>query len=218
MEGSRENRELARSERMKIIAGLGNPTDRYRGTRHNVGFMAIDQIADDNHILVNQHKFKAMTGTGFIGGEKVVLLKPLTYMNLSGESLRAAADFYKTELSDVIVIYDDISLDPGMIRIRRKGSAGGHNGIKSIISHLGGDTFPRIRVGIGGERHPGMDLADYVLGHFTGEEKELLEESLEKVSKAVELIMRDQMDEAMNRYSVGKKKRRKNSENSEGVS
>ena len=128
-------------------------------------------------------------------------------MNLSGESLRAAADFYKTEIEDVLVIYDDISLDPGMLRIRKKGSAGGHNGMKSIIRHLGGDTFPRIRVGIGGERHPGQDLADYVLGHFPKEELVLINEALDKLAEAVKLIVTDEIGEAMNRFSVGKKKR-----------
>lgn len=192
---------------MKIIAGLGNPTDQYKGTRHNIGFMAIDKLSEAYGIPVNQHKFKAMVGSGFVEGQRVLLMKPLTYMNLSGESLRAAADFYKTEIEDVLVIYDDISLDPGMLRIRKKGSAGGHNGMKSIIRHLGGDTFPRIRVGIGGERHPGQDLADYVLGHFPKEELVLINEALDKLAEAVKLIVTDEIGEAMNRFSVGKKKR-----------
>lgn len=194
---------------MKIIAGLGNPTDQYKGTRHNIGFMAVDAISEACKIPVNQHKFRAMTGTGFIGGQRVLLMKPLTFMNLSGESLRAAADFYKTPVSDILVIYDDISLEPGMLRIRKKGSAGGHNGIKSIISHLGADDFVRIRVGIGGERHPGQDLADYVLSRFPADEKLLIEEALDKAVKAAELIVTGQTDEAMNRYSVGRKKRAK---------
>ena len=193
---------------MKVIVGLGNPTDQYKGTRHNVGFMAIDRIAEANHININQHKFKAMVGSGFIGGSKVLLVKPLTYMNLSGESLRPIMDFYKVDLSDILVIYDDISLEPGMLRLRTKGSAGGHNGMKSIIKHLGGDTFPRIRVGIGGEKHPGQDLADYVLGHFKDDEKELLSDALDKAEKAAELFAQDEFAEAMNKYSVGKKKRK----------
>lgn len=193
---------------MKVIVGLGNPTDQYKGTRHNVGFMAIDRIAEANHININQHKFKAMVGNGFIGGSKVLLVKPLTYMNLSGESLRPIMDFYKVDLSDILVIYDDISLEPGMLRLRIKGSAGGHNGMKSIIKHLGGDTFPRIRVGIGGEKHPGQDLADYVLGHFKDDEKELLSDALDKAEKAAELFVQDEFAEAMNKYSVGKKKRK----------
>ncbi len=193
--------------KMKIIAGLGNPTDQYKGTRHNVGFMVLDKLAEDSRITVNQHKFKALTGSGFIGVEKVLLMKPLTYMNLSGESIRAAADFYKVEPEDILIIYDDISLEPGMLRIRKKGSAGGHNGMKSIIKHLGADTFPRIRVGIGGEKHPNQDLADYVLGHFSKEELTELEGAIDKAAKSAELFAMDEMAEAMNRYSVGKKKR-----------
>lgn len=204
--------------KMKIIAGLGNPTDKYKGTRHNIGFMAIDALSDSYKIPVKLHKFKAMTGTGFIGGSRVLLLKPLTYMNLSGESIRAAADFYKSEISDILVIYDDISLEPGMLRIRKKGSAGGHNGMKSIISHLGGDDFPRIRVGIGGEKHPGQDLADYVLSKFPKDEKALIDEALKKVASAVELIAADEIDEAMNRYSTGKKKRNKKGKESGNAS
>lgn len=212
-EGYREEKEgKEKKHTMKIIAGLGNPTDKYKGTRHNVGFMAIDRLSDAQGIAVNQHKHKAMTGSGFIGGQRVLLMKPLTYMNLSGESIREAADFYKVDPKDILIIYDDISLEPGMLRIRKKGSAGGHNGMKSIIQHLGCDTFPRIRVGIGGEKHPGQDLADYVLGHFSGEEKEQLEEALEKAAKAAELIAAGDIDEAMNRYSVGKKKRAKGNE------
>ena len=139
-------------------------------------------------------------------------MKPLTYMNLSGESIRAAADFYKVEPEDILVIYDDISLEPGMLRIRKKGSAGGHNGMKSIIKHLGSDTFPRIRVGIGGEKHPGQDLADYVLSRFPKEEQALIDEALDKAVKAAELIAVGEIAEAMNRYSVGKKKRARESE------
>ena len=197
-----------KEHRMKVIVGLGNPTDQYKGTRHNVGYMAIDRIAEANRININQHKFKAMVGSGFIGGSKVLLVKPLTYMNLSGESIRPIMDFYKLDLSDILVIYDDISLEPGVLRLRTKGSAGGHNGMKSIIKHLGGDTFPRIRVGIGGEKHPGQDLADYVLGHFKDDEKELLSDALDKVEKAAELFAQDEFSEAMNKYSVGKKKRK----------
>ncbi len=201
--GRRERKEST----MKIIAGLGNPTDQYKDTRHNIGFMAIDRLAQENHIEINQHKWKAMTGTGIIGGQKVLLVKPLTYMNLSGESLRAVIDFYKIDLEDLLVIYDDISLEPGLLRIRTKGSAGGHNGMKSIIKHLGDDHFPRIRVGIGGEKHPGQDLADYVLGQFRKEEKTQIEEALDKAVQAATLFAAGDLPEAMNRFSVGKKKR-----------
>ena len=179
--------------------------DRYKGTRHNVGYMAIDRIAEANRININQHKFKAMVGSGFIGGSKVLLVKPLTYMNLSGESIRPIMDFYKLDLSDILVIYDDISLEPGMLRLRTKGSAGGHNGMKSIIKHLGGDTFPRIRVGIGGEKHPGQDLADYVLGHFKDDEKELLSDALDKAEKAADVYKRQVPRSSMMRRSQCRK-------------
>ena len=189
---------------MKVIVGLGNPTDQYKGTRHNVGYMAIDRIAEANRININQHKFKAMVGSGFIGGSKVLLVKPLTYMNLSGESIRPIMDFYKLDLSDILVIYDDISLGVGQLRIRAKGSAGGHNGIKNIIAHLGGQVFPRIKVGVG-EKPPKYDLADYVLGHFSKAEQELMSEGYDNAVKAVELIVSDQMSEAMNEYNRKKK-------------
>jgi len=192
---------------MKIIAGLGNPTDKYKGTRHNIGYMVMDRIVEETGIALSQHKFRALCGTGFIEGYRVLLMKPLTYMNLSGESLRMAADFYKTEPEDILVIYDDINLDPGLIRIRRKGSAGGHNGMKSIINHLGSDAFARIRVGIGSKTHPDQDLADYVLGRFAPKEKELVEESLHKAAAAAQLFAQNRIDEAMNRFSTGKKKK-----------
>lgn len=205
----KKEESLEEGEIMKIIVGLGNPTDKYKGTRHNIGFMAIDKIAEAHKITMNQHKHKAMVGSGFVGGERVLLMKPLTYMNLSGESVRAAADFYKVDVEDILIIYDDISLEPGKLRIRKKGSAGGHNGIKSIISHMGGDNFPRIRVGIGGERHPGMDLADYVLGHFGKEEFVAINEALDNASKAAVLIMDDDIDTAMNLYNAKKEKKKK---------
>ena len=203
----RRNTDFGKDVPMKIIAGLGNPTDKYKGTRHNIGFMAIDRLARDHGAAVNQHKFRAMTGSCILGGGKVLLMKPLTFMNLSGESIRQAADFFKIEPEDILIIYDDISLEPGMLRIRRKGSAGGHNGMKSIINHLGTDAFPRIRIGIGGERHPDMDLADYVLSRFQGKEAEEIDQALDKAAKAAELFAEDRLDEAMNLYSVGKKKR-----------
>ena len=193
---------------MFIIAGLGNPTLQYEGTRHNVGFDVIDILADKYNISVDAKKSRAYIGKGVIEGQKVLLVKPQTYMNLSGESIRGLVDYYKIDTEqELLVIYDDISLAPGQIRIRKKGSAGGHNGMKSIIRHLGGDTFPRIRVGIGGERHPGQDLADYVLGHFPKEELVLINEALDKLAEAVKLIVTDEIGEAMNRFSVGKKKR-----------
>ena len=150
---------------MYLIAGLGNPGKQYENTRHNAGFMALDALADQLGTSIEEKKHKALCGKGLIGGEKVILLKPQTFMNLSGESIRAAADFYKVDPDHIIVIYDDISLEPGQLRIRKKGSAGGHNGIKSIIAHLGTQEFPRIKVGVGAKPDR-MDLADYVLGHF----------------------------------------------------
>ena len=157
---------------MFIIAGLGNPTLQYEGTRHNVGFDVIDMLADRYNISVDGRKGRALIGKGMIGGQKVLLVKPQTYMNLSGESVRSLLDYYKVdEEQELLVIYDDISLGVGQIRIRAKGSAGGHNGIKNIIAHLGGQVFPRIKVGVG-EKPPKWDLADYVLGHFSKEEQE----------------------------------------------
>ena len=155
---------------MYIIAGLGNPDGRYENTRHNVGFEVIDILADRMGICADEKKHRALCGRGVLEGQKVILLKPQTYMNLSGESVRAAADFYKAEPENIIVVYDDISLEPGQLRIRGKGSAGGHNGIKNIIAHLGTQEFPRVKVGIG-EKPKGMDLADYVLSRMPREVK-----------------------------------------------
>ena len=169
---------------MKIIVGLGNPTREYAGTRHNVGFSVIYNISDAYNIPVETKKHKALIGKGVIEGEKVVLAMPQTYMNLSGESVRELMDFYKCYLSDLIVIYDDISLDVGKLRIRAKGSAGGHNGIKNIIAHLGTQEFTRIKIGVG-EKPAKMDLADYVLGHFSKEEQLVIRESADRAREAV---------------------------------
>lgn len=186
---------------MYIIAGLGNPTKEYENTRHNIGFMAIDALAEKYDIRVTDCKHKALIGKGTINGNKVVLVKPLTYMNLSGEAVRAVIDYYKVdEQSELIVIYDDISLDVGQLRIRKKGSAGGHNGIKNIIAHLGHDTFMRIKVGVG-EKPKGYDLADYVLGHFSKEELAVMGDSLERVNGAVNMMLEGEVDKAMNAYN-----------------
>ncbi len=184
---------------MRIIAGLGNPDREYTDTRHNAGFAALDRIAAAYKIDVSEKKHKALCGKGFIGGEKVILLKPQSYMNVSGESLRAALDFYKLEPEDCIVLFDDISLEPGQLRIRLKGSAGGHNGIKSVIAHLGTDNFSRIKIGVG-EKPKGYDLADYVLGHFGKEEKEKMETAYENSVKALALLLEDSRA-AMNTYN-----------------
>lgn len=161
---------------MFIIAGLGNPTKEYEGTRHNVGFDVIDRLSEKYNIAVDTKKHRALIGKGMIAGQKVILAKPQTYMNLSGESIRSLLDYYKVdEEHELLVIYDDVSLGVGQLRIRAKGSAGGHNGIKNIIAHLGGQVFPRIKIGVG-EKPPKYDLADYVLGHFSKAEKVLMDE------------------------------------------
>ena len=186
---------------MYIIVGLGNPDKKYQNTRHNIGFDVIDVIADKNHITIGERKHKALIGKGFVGGQKVVLVKPQTYMNLSGESVREVIDFYKIdEKSELIVISDDISLDVGQIRIRKKGSAGGHNGLKNIILHLGHDEFHRVRMGVG-EKSEGYDLVDYVLGRFPKEEREIMDESAKRAADAVEVMITDGADAAMNQYN-----------------
>lgn len=186
---------------MFIIVGLGNPKKEYENTRHNIGFDVLDVIAEENGIAVTESKHKALIGKGYIEGNKVVLAKPKTFMNLSGESVRALIDYYKIEEeTELIVIYDDVSLDVGQLRIRKKGSAGGHNGIKSIIAHLGHDTFMRIKVGVG-EKPKGYDLADYVLGHFSKGEREIMDESGQKAALAVKLMVVGKIEEAMNRYN-----------------
>lgn len=188
---------------MYIIVGLGNPTDKYQATRHNIGWDAITRISDDYGISMDMKKHKAICGKGSIAGEKVVLAMPTTYMNLSGESVRELMDFYKVSPEEVIVIYDDISLEVGQLRLRTKGSAGGHNGIKSIISHMGTDEFPRIKVGVG-DKPKGWDLADYVLSRFAKEEQETIREALKNTSDAVKTILTDGIDVAMNQYNKKK--------------
>ncbi len=185
---------------MYIIAGLGNPTKEYEKTRHNAGFDAIDVLAEKHGIQITERKYKAFCGTGFIGGERVLLAKPQTFMNASGESLREAADFYKIRPEQVIVIYDDISLRVGQLRIRTKGSAGGHNGIKSIIAHLGSQDFPRIKIGVGAKPDR-MDLADYVLSRFSQTDRQMMEDAFQDAADAVEFMLADGADAAMNRYN-----------------
>ena len=185
---------------MYIIAGLGNPTKEYEKTRHNAGFDAIDVLAEKHGIQITERKHKAFCGTGFIGGERVLLAKPQTFMNASGESLREAADFYKIRPEQVIVIYDDISLRVGQLRIRTKGSAGGHNGIKSIIAHLGSQDFPRIKIGVGAKPDR-MDLADYVLSRFSQTDRQMMDDAFQDAADAVEFMLADGADAAMNRYN-----------------
>ena len=192
---------------MYLIAGLGNPTREYEKTRHNVGFEAIDILADKAGTTVTEKKHKALYGKGYIGGQKVILAKPQTYMNLSGESIREIADFYKIEPENIIILCYDINLSEGQLRIRLKGSAGGHNGLKNIISHLGTQEFPRIRIGVG-EKPRGMDLADYVLGRFPKEQQVVMEEAYRDAAEAACMMIEDGADAAMNHYN------RKNKENS----
>lgn len=190
---------------MYIIVGLGNPDKKYMNTRHNIGFDVIDAIAEKNDIVVGEKKHKAVIGKGIVAGQKAVLVKPLTYMNLSGESVRSVIDFYKVdEKSELIVISDDVSLDMGQIRIRKRGSDGGHNGLKNIIMHLGHDEFIRVRMGVG-EKPPRMDLADYVLGHFSAKEREVMNEGARTATIAIETIIAEGPDAAMNRYNARKR-------------
>lgn len=186
---------------MYIIVGLGNPGREYENTRHNIGFDVIEVLAEQEKIDVLEKKHKAVIGKGYIQGEKVILAKPQTFMNLSGESVRRLVDYYKVDETDrLIVISDDVSLDPGMLRIRKKGSAGGHNGLKNIIAHLGHENFQRIKMGVG-EKPRNFDLADYVLGHFTDGERKLMDEAALKAADAVRLIMAEGIDTAMNQYN-----------------
>lgn len=191
---------------MYIIAGLGNPTKEYDKTRHNVGFSVIDVLADKYGIDVSEKKHRALCGRGVIEGQKVLLVKPQTFMNLSGESLRAVMDYYKASpQEDLIVIYDDISLEPGQLRIRLKGSAGGHNGIKNIIAQLGTQEFARIKVGVGA-KPPRMDLADYVLSRFSAGEKERMDKAFQEAAEAAAAMMTDGAERAMNHYNTKKGK------------
>lgn len=186
---------------MYIIVGLGNPGKEYENTRHNIGFSVIDSMAQEYRISVLEIKHRAQIGKGYINGQRVILAKPLTYMNLSGESVRALTDYYKIDTeTELIVIYDDISMDVGQLRIRKKGSAGGHNGIKSIISHLGSDVFQRIKMGVG-DKKPGCDLADYVLGHFDKSERDMIDQSIRNASAAAVMMMQEGADAAMNQYN-----------------
>ena len=187
--------------KMYIIVGLGNPTKEYDGTRHNIGFRVIDELSDIYNIGVTTIQHQALVGKGVIEGQKVMLAKPLTFMNLSGESVRELTDYYKTDPCDeLIVISDDIELPPGFIRVRPKGSAGGHNGLKNIIKNLGTQDFKRVRVGVG-QKPSGMDLADYVLGHFKNEEREQISDGISQAVGAVKLLLDDRIEEAMNTYN-----------------
>ena len=190
---------------MYIIAGLGNPGIKYHKTRHNAGFDCIDRIAEIYGIHIGKDEMKALTGKGRIKDHDVLLVKPQTYMNLSGESVRSLVEYYKVDPeTELLIIFDDISLDVGQLRIRKKGSAGGHNGIKNIIANLGTSVFQRIKVGVG-EKPKGYDLADYVLGRFSKEERELIKEGFECAAEAVAMITAGEIDQAMNKYNRKRK-------------
>ncbi|MRS26076.1 aminoacyl-tRNA hydrolase [Bacillus sp. RIT694] len=186
--------------RMKLIVGLGNPGREYELTRHNIGFMAIDELAKRWNISLNEQKFKGIFGAGFVNGEKVMLLKPLTYMNLSGESIRPLMDYYKIDVEDFVVLYDDLDIPVGKLRLRMKGSAGGHNGVKSTISHLGTQEFQRIRMGIDRPKN-GMKVVDYVLGRFTSEEIPDVSHSIEKAADACEEWLNKPFLQIMNTFN-----------------
>ena len=185
---------------MRIIAGLGNPGKEYEGTRHNAGFVALDRLARENDISTDSFEHHSFAGKGRINGEKVLLLKPQTYMNLSGVAIRTALEYYKEPVSSLIVIYDDISLEPGRIRIRPKGSAGGHNGIKNIIAELGTEEFDRVRIGVG-QKPPRWDLVDWVLARFEKEDIPEMENAIAKTCEAVECILEEGTETAMNRFN-----------------
>lgn len=184
-----------------IIAGLGNPGREYEGTRHNAGFMAVDRLAEKQGVRVNKIKFKGTVGDCTLGGRRVLLLKPGTFMNLSGQAVREAMAFYKIPPERTIIIFDDINLPPGKLRVRRKGSDGGHNGMKNIIYLSGSDQFPRVKVGVGQKPHPQYNLADWVLSRFSQEERKALDAALDAACAAVELMVRGEIDKAMNLYN-----------------
>ena len=184
-----------------LVVCLGNPGEKYENTRHNVGFLVADELAERHNVPIQRLKFRALTNTITVGGEKVLLMKPVTYMNLSGEAVHEAAAFYKVPPERILVISDEVALAPGKLRVRRSGSAGGHNGLKNIIAHLGSDQFPRIRLGVGSKPHPDYDMADWVLGRFQGEDKKAVEEAVKRAADAAECLIREGVDRAMNQYN-----------------
>lgn len=184
-----------------LIAGLGNPGDAYENTRHNIGFQVLDALGERQKKPIQRLKFKALTNLFTISGEKVLVMKPVTYMNLSGEAVRPAADFYKIPPERILVVSDDTALPAGRLRIRKGGSAGGHNGLKSIIQHLGTDQFPRLRVGVGEKPHPDYDMADWVLGRFTGEDRTRMDQAVERAADAIECILKEGLDRGMSRFN-----------------
>ena len=184
-----------------LVVGLGNPGSQYDGTRHNAGFAVADELARRGGFAIQRVKFKALTAAAQVGGQGVLVMKPVTYMNLSGEAVGEAARFYKLAPDHVLVVSDDVDLPLGKLRLRVGGSAGGHNGLKSIIQHLGSDQFPRLKVGVGGKPHPDYDLADWVLGKLQGEDKKVMDEAVKRAADAVECFLKDGPQKAMNQFN-----------------
>lgn len=184
-----------------LVVGLGNMGDQYEHTRHNVGFDVVDEIADRLDIPVQRLKFKALTNTAVLGGENVLLMKPITYMNLSGEAVEPAAAFYKIPPDHIIVLSDEVALPPGKLRVRMSGSAGGHNGLKNIIAHLHTDQFPRIRIGVGEKPHPDYDMADWVLGKPQGEDRKNVDDAVKRAVQAVECYIQEGPNRAMGKFN-----------------
>ena len=184
-----------------LVVGLGNPEDRYNGTRHNVGFQVIDKLSENLRTPVKRLKFKAWTAPVTLGGQKVLLMKPTTYMNLSGQAVYEAASFYRIPPAHILVISDEVALPPGALRVRPSGSAGGHNGLKNIIYLLNSENFPRIRLGVGGKPHPDYDMADWVLGTPQGEDRKAIDGAVERCAQAVECVIRDGPQQAMSRFN-----------------
>ena len=190
---------------MYIIVGLGNPGRRYENTKHNVGFITLDLLAEKHGIKINRIKHKALVGEGIISGQKVLLVKPQTYMNLSGNSVREVLSYYKIDLQNLIVVYDDVDISMGRRRRRKRGSAGTHNGMRSIIYDIQDDNFPRVRIGIGGEDKGRMRLTDYVIGGFKKEDKKIMQKSISRAVEALECILEKGIDRAMNEYNASDK-------------
>ena len=184
-----------------LIVGLGNPGEQYENTRHNVGFLVADELGERGSFPIQRLKFKALTAQAEVGGQGALVMKPTTYMNLSGEAVGEAARFYKIPPGRVLVISDDVDLPLGKLRIRTGGSAGGHNGLKSVIQHLGADQFPRLKVGVGGKPHPDYDMADWVLGKLQGEDKRVMDGAVKRAADAVECFLKDGPQKAMNRFN-----------------